>query len=473
VVCTATVDDGKGGTSTATDTVVIANTAPVIDSVTLSPASVYTNDTITAAVATSDDDGDSVTVSYDWYVDGSLVSATSRTLDGVGYFDKHEDVYVIVTPHDGTESGDALTSGSVTVSNTQPGAPDVEITPTAPEPEDHLECELAAASTDVDSDTVTYTYDWYLDGASTSHTGSTLSSIYTSHGERWECEVTPDDGEEEGTVGTDSVVINDLTDPDPPVFDDENVYTNDTTHTLTGDCEGDCALEFTCDDGSSTTVDTDICTSSGTFSIEMAFTRSDTTTCYATCTDVGGNESGYSDPVEIEVCDPEDIYEDDSGSGDSPGDVIDGFDPISDDGADTITIVGNIVSDDTDDWYVISATDDVAADLAAGIDYFNFHVQMTDGTGDYRFEVYKGGSGADDEECPTEDGYTDYNWYPEDVGDGVHSTPSDTRSCSTTGSTSRNECEDNSDDFYIHVYRLASSAPSCQAYDLTIENGVW
>ncbi len=476
VMCEITPHDAAdAGDPVNSNVVTIQNSRPVIDDVTLSPTEVATNDAITVSTTTSDADEEATFTLIEWKVDGVVVLSgyTATVLNGAAYFDKGQIITVDVTPDDGSESGETVTAGPVTVSNTPPGAPDVEISPAAPEPDDVLVCGIATESADVDGDTVTYTYAWYVDGASTSHTGSTLDPTYTTHAERWECEVTPNDGEEDGTIATDSVVINDLTDPDPPVFDDENIYTNDTAHTLTGECEADCDLEFTCDDGSGTTVDTATCTSSGIFSIEMDFTRGDSTTCYATCTDIAGNESGYSDAVVIEVCEPEDIYEDDSGSGDSPGDVISGFDSIPDDAADTITIVGNIVSDDTDDWYVISATDDVAADLSAGIDYFNFHVQMTDGTSDYRIEVYKGGSGAGDEECPTEDGYTDYNWFPEDVGDGVHSVPSDSRSCSSTGTSSRNECEDNSDDFYIHVYRLSSSEPSCQAYELTIDNGVW
>jgi hypothetical protein len=188
---------------------------------------------------------------------------------------------------------------------------------------------------------------------------------------------------------------------------------------------------------------------------------------------VAGNVSGPSEEVNVESCDPEDIYEDSGTSGDAPGDVISGFSSIADDALDTITISGNIVDDDVDDWFVISATDDVAADLAAGVDYFNFHVQMTDGTSDYRMEIHKGGSGAGDLECSSGVGYTEYNWFPQDVGDGVHGVPSDSRACASSGSTTRNECEDNSDDFYIHVYRLGSSADSCQPYELTIDNGVW
>jgi hypothetical protein len=127
VACRADISDDKGGSDYDTAEVEITNTAPEITSVTLSPSSAYTNDTITASVSTSDDDGDTVTVSYAWYVDGSLVSATGSTLDGATYFDKDEEVYVTVTPSDDEDTGEAATSGTTTVLNTPPTAPEVSV----------------------------------------------------------------------------------------------------------------------------------------------------------------------------------------------------------------------------------------------------------------------------------------------------------------------------------------------------------
>jgi hypothetical protein len=173
----------------------------------------------------------------------------------------------------------------------------------------------------------------------------------------------------------------------------------------------------------------------------------------------------------VESCSPYDIYEDSSDYGDIPGNVVDEWSPISDDGDAVIEIRGNVLDEDEDDWFVINATDNLAADLAAGIDYFNFHVELTSGLSDYRFVVHHGGSGAGDLECSDTDGYTEYNWFLEDVGDGSHTAPSDSRSCRSTDTIGYNDCEDNSDDFYIHVYRVTES--DCGDYELTITNGVW
>ena len=128
VTCTATATDATDATDTGTDSVLIENTAPEVDSVTLSPDPVYTNDTITATATTTDAEDDAVTVTYDWYVnDGLVATGTGDTLSGVTYFDKHDEVYVVTTPSDGTDDGEALTSDTLIVSNTPPTAPTVSV----------------------------------------------------------------------------------------------------------------------------------------------------------------------------------------------------------------------------------------------------------------------------------------------------------------------------------------------------------
>jgi hypothetical protein len=131
VLCIVTPGDGDDeGDAVESNIVTIGNRIPEVTAVSLSPSTVYTDDTITASVSTDDGDGDSVSLSYEWYVDGSLVGETGSTLDGVMYFDKDQDVYVVVTPDDGTESGDALSSDSIIVSNSPPEGLGVSIVET-------------------------------------------------------------------------------------------------------------------------------------------------------------------------------------------------------------------------------------------------------------------------------------------------------------------------------------------------------
>lgn len=215
VACRTDIDDGKGGTDTDTASVVIQNTPPEVTSVTLSPSSVATNDTLAASVNSTDADGDTVTLSYAWYVGGNLVGETGSSLSGITYFDKDQAVYVEVTPNDGTDDGTTVTSSSIIVSNTAPTAPSISIDPEDPMPgTDDLVCLIDAASSDDDSDTITYTFDWEVDGSTwtgstytTYEAGDTIDGADVSVEEEWTCTVTPNDGDDDGSTSSASVSI--------------------------------------------------------------------------------------------------------------------------------------------------------------------------------------------------------------------------------------------------------------------------
>ena len=239
VTCTVTAFDGTDSGTALSDSVTIENTAPEISSVTLSPSTVYTDDTITATVSSSDADEDTVSLSYAWYVGGSLVAETGSTLDGSSYFDKADEVYVVVTPNDGTEDGAALSSDTVTVVNTAPSIASVSVTPSDATVTDTLSCSYSGFA-DADGDSDASTYSWTIGGTEVG-TSATLSSGYEA-GDEVTCTVTPYDGEEIGTALSDTVTIGNI----PPVatavtLTPSRVYTNDTltASVTTDDDDGD------------------------------------------------------------------------------------------------------------------------------------------------------------------------------------------------------------------------------------------
>jgi len=217
VTCTVTPDDGKGASSgtASSASVTIQNTAPTLSSVTLTPSGPRTNDTLTANGSTSDADGDTVTIQWDFYVGSTLVqSGSSSTLSGASWFDKNDTVYVIGTPSDGTTPGSSVTSATVTVLNTAPGAPSVSVSPTAPaEGVDDLLCSVDVASGDDDADTVTYSAAWTVNGAAfsgsgtTVFTGDTVFASDTTAGDVWVCTVTPSDGDDDGATDSATVTV--------------------------------------------------------------------------------------------------------------------------------------------------------------------------------------------------------------------------------------------------------------------------
>ena len=233
VTCTATTSDGKGGTASDSASSSITNDAPVVSGVTLTPSTARTNNTLTASATTSDPDGDPLTVTFDFYVAGSLVqSGSSTTLSGLTYFDKHESVYVSVTADDGTDTT-TVNSATVVIDNTPPGAPVVSISPTSPTAGDTLVCTIDTPSSDDDSDTVTYTMAWEVDGvpyaaggttdtggldsgdpgwlgpSTTTWTDDTVDGSDVEHAQTWTCTATPNDGDDDGTAGSATTLTED------------------------------------------------------------------------------------------------------------------------------------------------------------------------------------------------------------------------------------------------------------------------
>lgn len=209
VTCTVTPYDGADwGTGATSGAVTIGNTAPAIASVSLAPTTVYTDTTVTAVVSASDADGDTVTLSYAWAIDGAPIAATGATLSGA-WFDKGDVITVTVTPSDGTDSGSAVASAGATVANSAPVAPVVAIDPASPEEGvDDLWCEITTAGTDADGDAITYVASWTRNGAAytgaltTTWTDDTVPFSDTTRRDAFVCTMTPSDGATSGAAGT-------------------------------------------------------------------------------------------------------------------------------------------------------------------------------------------------------------------------------------------------------------------------------
>ncbi len=164
---TVTPSDGLSAGASASASREISNSPPEVDSVSLAPDPAYTLDTLTATLSVSDADGDPVTATYTWTVNGLTVSETGSSLSGVDFFDKHDEVGLTVTPTDTEEDGDSLSATPIVILNTPPEAPEVTIEPEDPAAGiDALECVIVTESYDADEDEVTYTTEWTVDGVS-------------------------------------------------------------------------------------------------------------------------------------------------------------------------------------------------------------------------------------------------------------------------------------------------------------------
>ena len=138
---------------------IIANRAPAITSLTITPNPAYTNDSLTANVATSDADGDQVTVAYQWYKNGSPISGQTSLILPHSQFVKNDVIKVRVTPSDPYISGN-WQEATVTISNSPPNVPTgLVMNP----PVLYANSDITASTnpgTDPDGDPVTIRYGW-------------------------------------------------------------------------------------------------------------------------------------------------------------------------------------------------------------------------------------------------------------------------------------------------------------------------
>ena len=215
ITCIATATDSDGETTTSTDSVVVENMVPVMDSVSLDSNMVYTNDQLSVLVGSSDvDTTQTISYEYEWYVDGQMVYSGGSTLDGLSYFEKDQEVYVQVTPFDGLDYGGFLASQTITVLNTAPTAPVVSITPTEPDPNtDDLICQLDLISTDIDNDSLAYIFEWEVNGSAytgststTNYAGDTIPVSATTLADEWMCRVTVSDTDNATASSNESTV---------------------------------------------------------------------------------------------------------------------------------------------------------------------------------------------------------------------------------------------------------------------------
>ena len=245
------IQDSSGSQEIAFDEIVISNTLPIMDNLSVLPNLVYTNDTLQAQSSTVDNDGDLINVTYEWFVDGVMIYDGGDTLDGSIYFNKNQEVYAQATPNDDEGFGAPITSTPIIVQNTPPNAPIISITPSSVTEDVDLHCMIDTDSIDDDGDAVTYTYEWFVDGISSGNTTPTVSASDTQLEEEWTCEVTPNDGSLVGDIGVAAVIIS-LGDSDGdgvldvddicPGFDD-NLDSNGNG--LPDDCESNLTFVYT------------------------------------------------------------------------------------------------------------------------------------------------------------------------------------------------------------------------------------
>ena len=207
VTCHVTPTDGTTNGIIQSQSITIANTAPVMTSVSIEQSNIYTQDTIFATALAYDLDNHTITFDYDWFVNGQLVqSGSNDSLDGTLYFDRDDEVTVRATPNDGLNNGAALESIPVTVLNTVPEMSEIALTQDPTPNQDDIICSILS-SFDLDGDQLDHTFIWYKEGieytgpiTTTTYAGDTVPSNELNSYETWSCEVITTDSSQENST---------------------------------------------------------------------------------------------------------------------------------------------------------------------------------------------------------------------------------------------------------------------------------
>lgn len=200
VVITPSDDVGAGAAIESAHAIAV-NSAPVIDTLALTPEAPLTTDTLVASAGATDGDGDALTYSYELLVNGVAVDSNSSGTFAASWFAKDDTVQVRLTVNDGDEDSLPALSLELLVGNSAPSAPTVALSSLSPvEQAEDLICLIDAASVDADGDALTYEFTWLLDGVpfggatTTTEVGDTVPSSETWLDQVWTCQVTVSDG---------------------------------------------------------------------------------------------------------------------------------------------------------------------------------------------------------------------------------------------------------------------------------------
>jgi hypothetical protein len=111
---------GGGMDRSVSDVVVIGNTPPVVRRISITPNPATSSDTLQAVVETTDQDGDQVSLIYEWTVDGETMVGQDDASLASQYFRRGNTVQVAATPQDGLEAGNTRVSDEVVIQNSAP-----------------------------------------------------------------------------------------------------------------------------------------------------------------------------------------------------------------------------------------------------------------------------------------------------------------------------------------------------------------
>lgn len=195
-----TPSDGEDvGTETQSNIVTVFNAPPTISSAVLSPSAPTNDDDLSASITGSNDnDGDTLSYEYRWYLDGSLQHGLANLTIVPSYATRGEDTWEVeIRAYDGEDYSSWVRSSAVSISgqssNTAPAVDSITISPSTPTTSDSLIA--SSTSSDADMDSIVQTeYRWWKNGVMTSFSSSMLDTSVTGKSDIWSVEIRVNDG---------------------------------------------------------------------------------------------------------------------------------------------------------------------------------------------------------------------------------------------------------------------------------------
>ena len=188
--------DGTDWSSWVTSSSIqILNSVPNLDSASISAGEVTTDENISVSSTMSDADGDSLTMSLKWYLDGTLQPEYNNQAMLSAQLTNKGDIWTaVVEAFDGSETSTTSQTFTVQILNSEPTISlelDDEVTS-----QDILTLDALVADRDEDViETVSIT--WYRNGfrESSLDNATTVPSTYLGPGQEWSVEMVVTDGE--------------------------------------------------------------------------------------------------------------------------------------------------------------------------------------------------------------------------------------------------------------------------------------
>lgn len=185
-------EDSEGATATATASVTVENSPPLITDFRLRPDPAGHSDSLRVTFAIDDPDDDPLSTTWVWSRNGAPISGVTGTTLGASHTAIGDTIEVALTVSDGSASDQESASTTIIDLPPVPGAVALEpgnVTPCAP-----LRCGITVEPTDPDGDELDVQIAWRRNG--TPWTGSTLTTAFDddtipasalSPGDTWTC----------------------------------------------------------------------------------------------------------------------------------------------------------------------------------------------------------------------------------------------------------------------------------------------